>query len=174
MGKRNYVIFFIIILLIIFLICQRTGIKEYSKTYKYFNHSIVLKIYENKNIFDNVDKIFKKSDNNVQAINDVVNFLKKNNIDKYIINDNGDITAGRHYKNDKFKISINYDNSVLDIVSIKNESMVTRKDCTYKMVVVIGGDLKKVTNTADRFCKDGEVPKGYKTFWYDGNKLYSR
>lgn len=172
--KRNYIIFFIIILLVIFLICQRIGIKEYAKTYEYFDHKITLKIYENKNIFNDVDKILKKSDNSVNAVKKIQKYLKTKKIDKYIINDNGDITAGKHYKRDKFKISINYENDVLDIVEIKNESMVTRKDCTYKMIVIIGKDIVKTTKKAEEFCKSGNISKDYKVYWYDGNELHSR
>ena len=40
------------------------------------------------------------------ATNDVIYYFKQNDIDKYIVNENGDIKVGKKYNKDKYKISI--------------------------------------------------------------------
>lgn len=63
-DKRNYIILFIIIILIAFIIYNiNTKVKEHMKTFYYFNETITLKIYSEKNMnktFNDIDKIYKK------------------------------------------------------------------------------------------------------------------
>ena len=63
-DKRNYIILFIIIILIIFIIVNESK-KEKVRVhnFNYFNENITIKLYTNKevkNIFDKIDKIYKK------------------------------------------------------------------------------------------------------------------
>lgn len=58
------------------------------------------------------------------ATNDILYYFKQENIKKYIVSENGDITAGKHYDDGKYSISINDD---LDIVYLENKSVATRK-----------------------------------------------
>ena len=263
-DKRNYIILGIIIILLVFILMQMfTKKKEYSYNYSYFDHYIVVKIYENKDVFTDIDKIYQKYDKaingeNNQLLNEIINYgkkiykstngyvdiskgkltshkindfttkidklsvemsddiditsiiggyataevvqyLKENNINKYLISDEGDITAGDYYTNGKYKISINSsDNSeILDIVSLKNKSMVTRRDDKkiksymvnpieskvtkkYDTVVVIADDVNVATMLADALYlmdrQDGKaLVKKYdaSAFWYDDGKIYT-
>lgn len=60
------------------------------------------------------------------ATNDVIYYFKQNDIKHYLINENGDITAGKRYK-DKYKIGINKINGdLLHVVLLENKAMATR------------------------------------------------
>ncbi len=93
------------------------------------------------------------------ATNDVLYYFKQNDITKYIVSDDGDITAGKYYDKGKYSVSINNpsDNEILDIVYLENKSMATRntvsefrsyminpktskKESKYDSVVVIAND----------------------------------
>ena len=93
------------------------------------------------------------------ATNDVLYYFKQNDITKYIVADDGDITAGKYYDKGKYSVSINNpsDNEILDIVYLENKSMATRntvsefrsyminpktskKESKYDSVVVIAND----------------------------------
>ena len=68
--KRNYIILAIIIVIGVFLLLNVNKPREYSQTFNYFNHNIVVKIYENKDIFDGIDKIYKDYDKAYKGKND--------------------------------------------------------------------------------------------------------
>ena len=261
-DKRNYIILGIIILLLIFILLGLfTKRGEYSHNYNYFDHSIVIKIYEDKDVFDDIDKIYKKYDDVMQgnndkllkeiidygqdiyektngyvdiskgeltrgevtdfktkindlsvdnpddidaediissyATNEVINYLKDHNIDKYLISDDGDISAGEHYDNELYKVSILYNDEILDIAGITNASMITRRsgDSTesymvnpieskvtkkYDMVVVIADDVNVATMLADALYlmdrDEGEkLIKEYEAgaLWYTDGKTYT-
>ena len=93
------------------------------------------------------------------ATNEVLYYFKQNDITKYIVSDDGDITAGKYYDKGKYSVSINRpdDNEILDIVYLENKSMATRntvsefrsyminpkiskKESKYDSVVVIAND----------------------------------
>ncbi|MBQ9011501.1 MAG: FAD:protein FMN transferase [Bacilli bacterium] len=57
-DKRNYIIFGIILILFLLIISGYGKTKEYIKTFEYFNETITIKLYSNKN----VDKIWKGID----------------------------------------------------------------------------------------------------------------
>lgn len=106
-DKRNYIIWGIIIILIVFLLINFTKEKEYSCSYKYFNHNIVVKIYENKNVFSDIDKIYKKYNKayhgkNNKLLNEIINYGKEvyKETNGYI-----DISKKNLNKNFKTKIS---------------------------------------------------------------------
>ena len=70
-DKRNYIILVIIILLLVFILIQMFTKKvEYSYNYEYFNHYIVVKIYEDKDIRTDVDEIYKKYEAAINGKND--------------------------------------------------------------------------------------------------------
>ncbi len=257
-DKRNYIILGIIIILLVFIIMQMILKKEeYSHSYNYFDHYIVLKIYENKDIFDNVDKIYQKYDKIMEndkllekiiaygkkvykqtngyvdiskkslvegnknfktkikklsikdkddiildsiissyATAEVIKYLKKEGITKYLISDDGDISAGDYYQKGKYRVSISYNNKLLNIVSLENESMVTRstvdenksymynpieKEITkkYDSVVVIAKDVKDASFLAEAlYLMDRKeaikLIKKYKAsaLWYQNGKIY--
>lgn len=68
--KRNYIILTIIIVIGVFLLLNVNKQREYSQTFNYFNHNIVVKIYENKDIFAGIDKIYKDYDKAYKGKND--------------------------------------------------------------------------------------------------------
>ena len=262
--KRNYIIWAIVIILLIFITLQIFNNKyEYSKSYNYFDHHIVVKIYENKDVFSDIDKIYKKYEKAINghndkllnkiinygkeiykntdgyvdiskgkltsgqvdhfttkinelsakmkddidassiiggyATNEVVNYLKKNNIDKYLISDDGDITAGTYYTNGKYKVSISdADNSkILAIASLENKSMVTRRSDDkiksymvnpieskvtkkYDTIIVVSDNVNVATMLADALYlmdrQDGKaLVKKYdaSAFWYVDGKTYT-
>lgn len=60
------------------------------------------------------------------ATSEVIDYFRQNDISSYIINENGNITVGKHYDNGKFRISINkYKGDVLTIVNLEGKSMAT-------------------------------------------------
>ena len=261
-DKRNYIILGIIILLLIFILIQIfTKKEEYSYSYDYFDHYIVVKIYENKDIFSDIEKIYQKYNDAVNgkndkllnkiidygkdvyektdgyvdiskgsltnnevtdfttkidelsvdmdqdidvsdiissyATNEVISYLKENNIDKYLISDNGDISAGNYYTDGSYKVSISYEDEILDIASFENKSMITRSNDNevksymvnpveskvtkkYDTVVVISDDVNEGTMLANAlYLMDREAGekliKKYDAaaLWYVDDKTYT-
>lgn len=132
--------------------------KVYVDTFKFDKNVITVMIYDTidtkyvkKNIEDICQKDYKKIDKNVTnddlysgyvAIK-IEKFLKDNNINKYIINENGDITVGKRYNNKPYKISINdVNNKVLKIVNLENENISTIRD-NNNSISIIGKDTIK-------------------------------
>ena len=93
------------------------------------------------------------------ATNEVLYYFKQNDIKKYIVSEDGDITAGDYYDKGEYSISINKPNSdeVLYLINLENKSMATRntvskfksymvnpktskKESKYDGVVVIADD----------------------------------
>ena len=101
------------------------------------------------------------------ATTKIEDYLKKEKINDYIINEDGNIVAGNHYDKEKYSISINNQlGEVVDIAYIENQSMVTKGNVntfkTYmvnpltskkqednKMVVVIANDLNEANMIAN-------------------------
>ncbi len=259
-DKRNYIILGIIILLLIFILIQIcTKKEEYSYNYNYFDHYIVVKIYEDKDVFSAIDDIYQKYDDAINGKNDdlleeiiaygqdiydqtdgyvdiskgqfdgdgdfttkiddltpdmeddievsdiigalatseVIDYLKENNIDKFLISDDGDISAGQHYSSNSYKVSISYEDEVLEIATIENESMVTRSNSDetksyminpienkitkkYDTVVVIADDVKEASMLANALYlmdrEDGEeLIKEYdaSALWFVDDEIYT-
>lgn len=261
-DKRNYIILGIIILLLIFIVVQMfTKEGEYSYNYDYFDHYIVVKIYEDQDVFDDIDSIYKKYDEALNgendqlleeiiaygkeiydqtdgyvdiskgkltsgevtefetkiddlsvemkddiditdiissyATNEVISYLKENNIDEYLISDDGDISAGNYYTDGRYTASISYEDAIIDIVSLENESMITRsKDedtqsymvnpieseitQKYDTVVVIADDVNEATMLANALYlmdrEDGEqliTEYDAAALWYTDGETYS-
>lgn len=93
------------------------------------------------------------------ATNDVLYYFKQNDIKKYIVNENGDVTTGDYYDNGKYTVSINNPNTdeILAVVELKNKAIATRnksddfqsymvnpktskKENKYDSVVVVAND----------------------------------
>ncbi len=93
------------------------------------------------------------------ATNDVLYYFKQNDIKKYIVNENGDVTTGDYYDNGKYTVSINNPNTdeILAVVELENKAIATRnksddfqsymvnpktskKENKYDSVVVIAND----------------------------------
>ena len=120
--KRNYIIFIIIIILLTFItISTISKVKAKSKTYDYFDEKITIEIYTNKktkNIFKNIDKMFKKYNEfyenpNTNKDKELIKLLKYGKTLYKKTNGYIDITSYKlltNVKNDKtydFKTSIN-------------------------------------------------------------------
>ena len=131
------------------------------------------------------------------ATNEVLYYFKQNDIYKYIVNENGDITVGKHYDNGKYKISISNPNTdeILEIVELEDKSIATRnnvsefksymvnpktgkKESKYDSVVVIANDNLTANMLVNSLYlmneKDGrELAKKYKSevLWLDGDKI---
>ena len=268
-DKRNYIILGIIIILLIFIFINNNQSKEYIKTFNYFDETLTIKIYSNKNgdkIFKNIDNIYKKyqkyyqnpnnsndkelikmlkygkklydesngliditagalikqieNDENIDfktnidqldfdnpktlnnldielivgsyASQKVSEYLEKNNINKYIINEDGNIIAGKRYGKEKYIVSINNsDGKIIDFAYLENKSMATKgntnsfkpymvnpitknKSENNKLVVVIADDINTANFLADILylmdIKEGEkFIKNYKAeaLWQD-------
>lgn len=148
-----------------------------------------------------IDKIGKETINynfeNIicaYATNDVIYYFKQNNIDKYIVNENGDIKVGKRYNKDKYKISIINNEKLLYILNLENKAIATRKanelkyminpktskkENKYDMLVVISNDnltANMVANTIYFMNKeDGEnFAKQYNSevLWQKEDKIY--
>lgn len=93
------------------------------------------------------------------ATNEVLYYFKQNDIKKYIVSEDGDITAGEYYDDGKYTISINKPDSdeVLYLINLEDKSIATRntvsefksyminpktskKESKYDGVVVIADD----------------------------------
>ncbi len=93
------------------------------------------------------------------ATNDVLYYFKQNDIKKYIVNENGDVTTGDYYDNGKYTVSINNLNTdeILAVVELENKAIATRnksddfqsymvnpktskKENKYDSVVVVAND----------------------------------
>ncbi len=130
------------------------------------------------------------------ATEKVINYLNKENITKYIINQDGNIAAGDYYDNGKYSISINtQDGEAIDIVYLKNKSMATKgninsfksymvnpltssKTKENKMVVVIADNLNEAnmlgnvlylmdTKSGKEFIKKYDA----EALWYTNDKI---
>ena len=131
------------------------------------------------------------------ATKKVEDYLKKENINEYIISEDGNIITGNHYDNGKYSISINnISGEVVDIVYLENKAMVTKgnvntfkpymvnpltskKNEDNKMVVVIADNINEANMIANAlYLMDIEEGKEFvkkydaQTYWYtnDGKK----
>ena len=131
------------------------------------------------------------------ATNDVLYYFKQNNITKYIVNEDGDVTVGEHYSNDKYTVSINNPNTdeIMDIAIIENKTIATRnttddfksymvnpktskKENKYDSVVVIANDNLTANMLANAIylmdLEDGKkLIEQYpaEALWIDGDEI---
>ncbi len=101
------------------------------------------------------------------ATKEVINYLKNEEIDKYLINEDGNIITGNHYNDGKYKISINDSSGkVVEIVNMNNLSMAVKgntsafksymvnpltsqKNSENKLVAVISSDINEANMLAN-------------------------
>lgn len=104
-------------------------LKKIKKGESFEFKSDIEKLDINKMIDENISFNF---DNIIgsYATNEVLYYFKQNDIKKYIVSENGDVTAGKHYNSGKYSVSINKPNSddILDVVYLENRSMATRNN----------------------------------------------
>ena len=149
----------------------------YNKTNGYIDVTdgkLISSLKENKEYTfkSDIDKIVVKDNKLVNDINfnfdsiigsyatsEVIDYFKQNKIEKYIISENGDVKAGKHYGKGKYAVSINnpINDKVLEIVSLENKAMASRystnefesymvnpktskKESKYDGVIVIAND----------------------------------
>ena len=95
MNKINTIIYSILFILVVFLILNGFMMREYTKTYKYSNETIIVKIwalYEPKKAFKDINQIYLDNndlimDEKEEYLNNLVKeYLDKNHYNKYIIN----------------------------------------------------------------------------------------
>ena len=147
----NYIIFaIIVILMIIVVVLYFSKEKEVIKTFKN-EGTQVLKIYTNKN----PDKIFKKigDENNSDKI---VKILKENGVEKFILNNNGSVTAGTHYSGGKYAVSIVKNNKVTDIVYLENESLYINEDDN-NLAAAINKSYNEAKKDAEELLEKKEI-----------------
>ena len=165
--KRNYFIL-LVILLLCFCIFFKKNTDSFIKSYDFKDGVITVIIYDNinkievdkkiKSIYDYYEKheivlnnkfkelYFDGLDDIVESsyvTEKVLNYFKKENINKYLINENGNIIAGKGV-NRKYVLSINAPktNKILKTVSFENKSMATSEiNDKYDSVVVISNDF---------------------------------
>lgn len=159
----NFIIFgIILILLVVIIFLYFFKEKEIIKT---FNNDGVqmIKIYTNKN----ADKIFSKIEKETDS-NKISTMLRNEGVDKFIINNNGAITAGKHYDGDKYLVSLVKKDKVVDIVRLENESLfVSEKDDI--LVAVIHKDLSKAKTISNKCLDDKQVDESYAVYLIDGS-----
>ena len=159
----NYIILVIIfILLIIIGVLYFTKEKESVVTFK--NDGVrLLKIYTNKN----ENKIFKKIEN-ITDTNEIVKTLKKEGISKYIINNNGVITAGNHYGDGKYSVSIIKDGKVMDIVYLENETLYIVED-NDSLAASINKDYEKAKEEANKVLENKGLNEDAASYLIENN-----
>lgn len=159
----NYIILVIIfILLIIIGVLYFTKEKESVVTFK--NDGVrLLKIYTNKN----ENKIFKKIEN-ITDTNEIVKTLKEEGISKYIINNNGVITAGNHYGDGKYSVSIIKDGKVMDIVYLENETLYIVED-NDSLAASINKDYEKAKEEANKVLENKGLNEDAASYLIENN-----
>ena len=94
-GTINLVIYTVLIILTVFLCLKLFVMREYTNVYKYYNETIIVKIwalYEPKKAFSDINSIYLKNndliiDEKEEYLNNLVKeYLDKNHFNKYIIN----------------------------------------------------------------------------------------
>lgn len=158
--KINYIIFSIVLILMclsIFLLIFRD--KEIIKT---LNENITVKLYTNKSE-KIIDKIKDTKDSD-----EIASILKKENVDKFIINNNGNITAGKHYDNGKYLVSLLHNNNLLDIIELENESLYVINEKDF-YVAVISKNIKSAKAVA-LDVKNGILDENKKIYIYKNEK----
>lgn len=130
------------------------------------------------------------------ATNEVVKYLKKENINNFLINEDGNIITGNHYDNDNYKISIiDKDNNVIKILKIKNKAVAVKgntttfkpymvnpitksKNKTNDLIVVIDKDINKANVIANiLYLMDRDKREEYikenniKALWQTNNTI---
>ncbi len=116
------------------------------------------------------------------ATSKAIKYLKEKKIKKYIINENGNISAGKKYSKDKYIVSAldPKDGKLLKIIGLENESMVTLNELndTYDSIIVISKD-NVTANILAHYLYYLDIDSGKtlaqmyncEAFWYYNNEV---
>lgn len=152
--KRNYIILFIIIILIIWILFSEKRV--YVKSFNFKDALVTYVIYDNvdeNKITNNIERIYKKfekkslseKEKNLifsetdgyfdeirnyfvsYSTKEVLKFFDSYGIKKYMVNVDGDVILGDRHLDKNYLVSIHNpnDNSVLKIISLSNKSLST-------------------------------------------------
>lgn len=147
--------------------------------------------YDFKTSIDSLDNLNFETIIGYFATEEVINYLNEKKVFKYIINEDGNIYAGKYYGKGKYKISISdSESNLINIVKLENEYLSIKGNTTdfksymvnpktsskadNNLVVVIGKDIKEVNMLSNMFylisVEEGkEIAANYdvEVMWYD-------
>lgn len=179
LDKINYIILLIIIILLFWIF--NIDKNAFINSYKYKDGLITIKIYNDvdSSVSKKIKKIVDTSDEpGYKITNLIINYFKERKIDKYIINENGNITTGKRYGKNKYKISINSDDGILKIVNVENESVGKISNDLYEQLVVIAksnDEANKIKYMLSKLSIDDGMnvakEKNVSVLWYKDGKL---
>lgn len=186
--KRNYIILLFIVILSVWILLPKER-HPFVKSFNYKKQLITIVIYDNinqKKMKKDIKKICnnkEKDDNDILSgsykAKKIISYFKKNNIKKYIINENGNISVGKRYNKNKYNISINNpkDNSIVKIVKLEYQTMATHSDGENSISVISNDVIKANTlkyelfdidiNSAKEIVKKNNV----KVIWYRNDEI---
>lgn len=155
-DKRNYIILFIIILLLIWIFSLKD--EAYVKSFNFNGINITYVIYdkvnsdkisknideiyeiykkktldkkEEKYIFNQTDGYFNETEKYLACFStdEVLKYFKYIGISRYMVNIDGDVILGDKYSNNKYSVSIHdpRDNSILKIIYFSNKALSSTK-----------------------------------------------
>lgn len=187
--KRNYIILIIIIVLLFWIFNNKN--KTFVESFDLNDKVLTVIIYEkidDKKVINKIEKICDKWEKskkkvnylNSYAVKELIDYFNKTGIKKYLINEDGNISAGKRYKNDKYSVSIlNPKNGdILRIVKLENESMVTVKDDNNSVSVIYKDNAEAFRICTELFnlgVDEGKKICGElkcEAFWYIDGKVY--
>lgn len=153
----------VIITILLILICfiNLTKEKEYIKN---INENILVKIYTNQNGTKILKDLKRETDSDV-----IAEKLKNQKVPKFIINNKGNITAGKHYNNGKYVVSIIRDDNVIDFVYLENETLYLKENGVY-FVSTIAKTFKEAKEIAKTILKEKKIDEKYKIYFMEKDK----
>ena len=180
------IIYSILVILIVYFCLNSFKLKEYTNVYKYYNETIIVKIwalYEPNKAFSDIDNIYKE--NNDLIINEkedylnnlVKEYLDKNHYNKYIINMDNTILLSDNEYNIGLPDPID-DLKVSKVIKAKNKcistyikgkssvSVVSDKDCEKTAHFLLNKDIKEEIKYIDN-------TKNTEAIWNIDNTFYT-
>lgn len=165
---------------------NRTFIESFDLNDKVLTVIIYEKI-DVKKVTNNIEKICNKWEKkkekvnylNSYAVKEIIRYFNKSGIKKYLINEDGNVSAGKRYSKDKYSVSIlNPENEdILKIVKLENESMITVKDDNNSVSVIYKDNIEAFRIGVQLFNLGIDEGKkvcdelGCKAFWYIDGKV---
>lgn len=163
------------IILSFWILFSKNNDKAFVKSFNYNSKTITIIIYDKidqKKVYKKINGIYKNysydklkseidlflKDNDIpldDSVDDlassyltkkVIDYFKGEKIEKYIINENGNITAGKRYSDKKYMISLNIpdENNLIKVINLENEALAIynskNMSDTYENVVIISDD----------------------------------
>ncbi|MBP3766481.1 MAG: hypothetical protein J6G98_04810 [Bacilli bacterium] len=155
MNKINTIIYSILFILVVFLILNGFMMREYTKTYKYSNETIIVKIwalYEPKKAFKDINQIYLDNndlimDEKEEYLNNLVKeYLDKNHYNKYIINMDNTIRLS----DNEFRIGLPDaldDLKVTKVIKAKNKCISSYIKGKSVVTVISDKECEKIAHT---------------------------